>query len=194
MAASSRWWASSMPRLRARETGEAAMNRRGALAAAGIAALAATASRPAEAASPETRRPSFVETDDGASLFYTDWGTGKPVLFTHPWGLSAEIWEYQLTELVDEGLRCVAYDRRGHGRSTDPGRGYDYDRLADDLAMVINQLDLRDITLVGYSMGNGEAVRYLQRHGRTRIARLVMISTVSPRSESNFLPLIAALK
>ncbi|MBL6615462.1 MAG: alpha/beta hydrolase [Reyranella sp.] len=170
------------------------MNRRDALAAAGVAALAAAASRPADAATPEARRPSFVDTDDGASLFYTDWGMGKPVLFTHPWGLSAEIWEYQLTELVDEGLRCVAYDRRGHGRSTDPGRGYDYDRLADDLAAVTNQLDLRDVTLVGYSMGNGEAVRYLQRHGSTRIARLVMVSPVGPRSESNFLPLIAAMK
>jgi pimeloyl-ACP methyl ester carboxylesterase len=116
------------------------------------------------------------------------------VLFTHPWSLSAEIWEYQLTGLVDEGLRCVAYDRRGHGRSTDPGRGYDYDRLADDLAAVIDQLDLRDVTLVGYSMGNGEAVRYLQRHGSARISRLVMVSTVPPHSESNLLPLIAALR
>ena len=170
------------------------MKRRSALAAAGIAAVAAAASRSVAAATPDLRRPSFIDTDDGASLFYTDWGTGKPVLFTHPWALSGEIWEYQLTALVDEGLRCVAYDRRGHGRSSDPGRGYDYDRLADDLAAVINQLDLRDVTLVGYSMGNGEAVRYLQRHGSTRIARLVMVSTVSPRSESNFLPLVAALK
>lgn len=170
------------------------MNRRDALAATGLAALAGTAGRAADAAAPEARRPSFVDTDDGASLFYIDWGAGTPVLFTHPWSLSAEIWEYQLTDLVDEGVRCVAYDRRGHGRSTDPGRGYDYDRLADDLAAVIDQLDLRDVTLVGYSMGNGEAVRYLQRHGSARIARLVMVSTVSPRSESNFLPLIAALK
>jgi pimeloyl-ACP methyl ester carboxylesterase len=170
------------------------MNRRSALAAAGIAAFAAAATRPADAATPEARRPSFVDTDDGASLFYTDWGTGKPVLFTHPWSLSAEIWEYQLTELVDEGLRCVAYDRRGHGRSTDPGRGYDYDRLADDLAAVINQLDLKDVTLVGYSMGNGEAVRYLQRHGSARVSRLVMVSTVSPRTETNFLPFIGAVK
>ena len=170
------------------------MNRRSALAGAGIAALAAAATRPADAATPEARRPSFVETDDGASLFYTDWGTGKPVLFTHPWSLSAEIWEYQLTGLVDEGLRCVAYDRRGHGRSTDPGRGYDYDRLADDLAAVIDELDLKDVTLVGYSMGNGEAVRYLKRHGSTRVSRLVMVSTVPPRSDSNLLPLVAGLK
>src|SRR5512138_1914074 len=170
------------------------MNRRGALAAAGIAALAAAANRPANAATPEARRPSFVDTDDGASLFYTDWGTGKPVLFTHPWGLSAEIWEYQLTELVDEGLRRVAYDRRGHGRSSDPGRGYDYDRLADDLAAIIDRLDLHDVTLVGFSMGNGEAVRYLSRHGSSRIARLVMVSTIPPQASGNYDAFISALK
>ena len=96
-------------------------------------------------------------------------------------GLNTDIWEYQLVELADQGLRCVAYDRRGHGRSSDPGRGYDYDRLADDLAAVIDQLDLRDVTLVAHSMGNGEAVRYLKRHGSGRIARLVMLSTVPPQ-------------
>ena len=130
-------------------------------------------------------RASFVETRDGASLFYNDWGDGKPVVFTHAWGLNADIWEYQLTELVDQGLRCIAYDRRGHGRSTDPGRGYDYDTLADDLAALIDQLDLRDVTLVGFSMGNGEAVRYLSRHGSGRIARLLMVSTVAPRTDSS---------
>ena len=117
------------------------MDRRSAttsFAAATAAALVAAGSRPATARSPERARPSFIETDDGASLFHLDWGTGKPVLFTHAWGLNADIWEYQLVELVDQGLRCVAYDRRGHGRSSDPGRGYDYDRLADDLAAVIN--------------------------------------------------------
>jgi non-heme chloroperoxidase len=149
------------------------------LAAAAVAALV-TGSRPTEAQNPGRARPSFIETDDGASLFHVDWGTGKPVLFTHAWGLNADIWEYQLVELVDQGLRCVAYDRRGHGRSSDPGRGYDYDRLADDLAAVINQLDLTDVTLVAHSMGNGEAVRYLRRHGSARIARLVMLSTVPP--------------
>ena len=116
------------------------------------------------------------------------------MVFTHAWGLNADIWEYQLVELVDQGLRCVAYDRRGHGRSSDPGRGYDYDRLADDLAAVINQLDLTDVTLVAHSMGNGEAVRYLRRHGGARIARLVMLSTIPPQSTSDFSPLIAGLK
>ena len=171
------------------------------LAAAAVAALAAAGGRSVDAKTPETRempsgpRPSFVETDDGASLFYVDWGAGKPVLFTHAWGLNGDIWEYQLTELVDRGLRCIAYDRRGHGRSTDPGRGYDYDRLADDLAALIDQLDLVDVTLVGFSMGNGEAVRYLQRHGSARIARLLMVSTIPPQSDGSlFNGMIAALK
>ena len=163
------------------------------LAAAAVAALV-TGTRPTEAQNPGRARPSFIETDDGASLFHVDWGTGKPVLFTHAWGLNADIWEYQLVELADQGLRCVAYDRRGHGRSSDPGRGYDYDRLADDLAAVINQLDLTDVTLVAHSMGNGEAVRYLHRHGSARIARLVMLSTIPPQSTSDFSPLIAGLK
>jgi non-heme chloroperoxidase len=163
------------------------------LAAAAVAALV-SGSRSTEAQSPGRARPSFIEIDDGANLFHVDWGTGKPVLFTHAWGLNADIWEYQLVELVDQGLRCVAYDRRGHGRSSDPGRGYDYDRLADDLAAVINQLDLSDVTLVAHSMGNGEAVRYLRRHGSARIARLVMLSTIPPQSTSDFSPLIAGLK
>jgi non-heme chloroperoxidase len=163
------------------------------LAAVAVAALVG-GSLPTEAQSPGRARPSFIETDDGASLFHVDWGTGNPVLFTHAWGLNADIWEYQLVELVDQGLRCVAYDRRGHGRSSDPGRGYDYDRLADDLAAVINQLDLTDVTLVAHSMGNGEAVRYLHRHGSARIARLVMLSTIPPQSTSDFSPLIAGLK
>jgi len=175
------------------------MDRRTVATSLAAVALASTAGGAATARA-ETKtpaagaRPSFVETDDGASLFYLDWGTGKPVLFTHAWALNADIWEYQLTGLVDQGLRCVAYDRRGHGRSSDPGRGYDYDRLADDLAAVIDRLDLHDVTLVGFSMGNGEAVRYLSRHGSSRIARLVMVSTIPPQSGGGFDAFIAALK
>src|SRR5882757_4591147 len=170
------------------------------LAAAAVSAViaaggsAAAGRNPERPKTPRAARPSFVETDDGASLFYNDWGAGQPVLFTHAWGLNADIWEYQLTELADQGLRCIAYDRRGHGRSTDPGHGYDYDRLADDLAAVINQLDLSDVTLVGFSMGNGEALRYLQRHGSARIARLLMVSTIPPQTDSNFSAFIAGLK
>ena len=168
-----------------------AMNRRDATKSAAVIAAAAlvAGSKVAMADTPDApravARPSFVETRDGASLFYNDWGAGKPVVFTHAWGLNADIWEYQLTELADQGLRCVAYDRRGHGRSTDPGRGYDFDTLADDLAAVIEHLDLRDATLVGFSMGNGEAARYLSRHGSGRIARLVMVSTMGPQTDGS---------
>lgn len=122
----------------------------------------------------------FVEAEDGALLFHRDWGAGKPVLFLSGWALSSEMWGYQMLDLVDNGLRCVAYDRRGHGRSSDPGRGYDYDTLADDLAAVLEQLDLREVTLVGHSMSGGEIARYLARHGDRRIARAVFLAPTTP--------------
>jgi non-heme chloroperoxidase len=124
----------------------------------------------------------FIQTRDGIGLFHLDWGDGPPVMFQHAWALNADIWEYQMGALVERGLRCVAYDRRGHGRSADPGGGYDFDTLADDLAAVLDQLDLRGVTLVGHSMGCGEMVRYLSRHGSARVARLVMVSGVGPTS------------
>jgi non-heme chloroperoxidase len=180
------------------------MNRRDvvrstAIAATGAAVIAmsvqSNAGEPAKAVASKRQAGPFITTGDGASIFFNDWGQGKPVVFTHAWGLNADIWEYQLTELVDQGLRCVAYDRRGHGRSSDPGHGYDYDTLADDLAAVIERLDLHDITLVGFSMGNGEAVRYLSRHGTDRIARLLMVSTVGPQTDGSFLgTFVTALK
>jgi non-heme chloroperoxidase len=138
---------------------------------------------------------SFVETRDGASLFYNDWGSGKPIVFSHAWGLNADIWEYQLTELSDQGFRCIAYDRRGHGRSSDPGRGYDYDTLSDDLAAIIERLDLTEVTLVGFSMGSGEVARYLKRHGSGRIARTMLVSVVPLKPRAALFPgFIAALK
>jgi non-heme chloroperoxidase len=137
--------------------------------------MAAPAPAPARGGLP------FIETADGASLFFNDWGSGKPIVFSHAWGLNADIWEYQLTELADQGFRCVAYDRRGHGRSPDPGRGYDYDTLSNDLAVLLEELDLHDVTLVGFSMGSGEVARYLSRHGAGRIARIALVSPVSPR-------------
>jgi pimeloyl-ACP methyl ester carboxylesterase len=147
----------------------------------------------------------FVEARDGTRLYTLDWGTGKPVVFLHAWGLNAGIWEYQMTELVDRGLRCVAYDRRGHGRTSDPGRGYDFDTLADDLAIVLDRLDLHDVTLVGHSMGGGEVARYLARHGTRRITRALLTSAVTPivgrrpdnpegSDPSNLEAFIAALK
>lgn len=133
-------------------------------------------------------RISYIETSDGASLFYNDWGAGRPVVFSHAWGLNADIWEYQLTELTDQGLRCIAYDRRGHGRSSDPGRGYDYDTLSDDLAAIIERLDLADVTLVGFSMGSGEVARYLSRHGSSRIARIVLVGAMAPKPDGGLFP------
>ena len=151
-------------------------------AAAGVGA--ARSEQPASTRSTgtrERRRPgTFIEADDGTRLFCRDWGSGAPVIFCHPWGLNADIWEYQAIELSEQGLRCIAYDRRGHGRSDDPGRGYDYDTLAGDLAALIEQRDLRNVTLVGYSMGSGEVVRYVSRYGAHRVARAVFVSPVAP--------------
>lgn len=146
------------------------------------AAAAATpaSGAPAAAAGGRARATSFIEMEDGVSLFHLDWGSGAPVVFTHAWALNADLWEYPMIALSERGLRCVAYDRRGHGRSCDPGRGYDFDTLADDLARVIAALDLRGVTLVGHSMGCGEIARYLSRHGAERIARAVLVSTVTP--------------
>ncbi len=117
-------------------------------------------------------------------------------MFCHPWGLNADIWEYQLNELTEQGLRCISYDRRGHGRSEDPGRGYDFDTLAGDLAALIQKLDLRDITLVGYSMGSGEIIRYVSRHGAGRVARILLTSPSPPAPGSREISdsIVAALK
>jgi non-heme chloroperoxidase len=122
----------------------------------------------------------FVRTADDVSLFFRDWGEGEPVVFCAAWALSGIAWQYQMIGVVDSGRRAVAYDRRGHGRSDDPGRGYDYDTLADDLASVLEYLDLQDVTLVAHSMGSGEAVRYLTRHSDGRVARLMLLAPTTP--------------
>jgi non-heme chloroperoxidase len=122
----------------------------------------------------------FIETGDGTGLFYKDWGTGEPVLFVHGWTLGAGMWEYQMTPLAAQGLRCIAYDLRGSGRSEQPGHGYDPDTLAGDLAAVIQQLDLQQVTLVGHSMGSAQIVRYLSRHHTGRVARVALVATTLP--------------
>ena len=122
----------------------------------------------------------FVQTHHHVSLFFRDWGEGGPVVFCAAWALSSIAWQYQMISVVDSGRRAVAYDRRGHGRSDDPGRDYDYDTLADDLARVLEHLDLRDVTLIAHSMGSGEAVRYLTRHHDRRVARLVLLAPTTP--------------
>jgi non-heme chloroperoxidase len=122
----------------------------------------------------------FIETGDGTHLFYKDWGTGEPVLFVHGWVLGADMWEYQMTRLAAQGLRCIAYDLRGSGRSDQPGHGYDPDSLAGDLAAVLQQLDLHGVTLVGHSMGSAQIVRYLSRCHADRVARVVFVATTLP--------------
>jgi non-heme chloroperoxidase len=122
----------------------------------------------------------FISTSDNTNLFYTDWAAGDPVVFVHAWALNSDMWAYQIPDLVGAGLRCVAYDRRGHGRSDVPGQGYDYDTFADDLATVLEHLDLDDVTLVGYSAGCGDVVRYVTRHGDDRVARAILIAPTLP--------------
>lgn len=121
-----------------------------------------------------------TKTREEIKLAYSDYGKGKPVILIHGWPLSREMWEYQLNDLVNAGLRVIKYDRRGFGKSSKPWDGYDYDSLADDLKAIIDQLNLNDVTLVGFSMGGGEVARYLQRHGSDRVSRIVLISSVLP--------------
>ncbi len=121
-----------------------------------------------------------IRSPDGVGLFHRDWGDGPPVVFVASWSLPSDSWAYQMLALSEAGFRCVAYDRRGHGRSDDPGRGFDFDTLAGDLAAVMEALDLRGATLVGFSMGTGEIVRYLTRHGVGRVTRVVLIGTTTP--------------
>ncbi|MDP3419209.1 alpha/beta fold hydrolase [Falsiroseomonas sp.] len=122
----------------------------------------------------------MIRTRDGVALFHRDIGQGPPVLFLASWSLPSDSWFPQMQAMVTAGLRAVAYDRRGHGRSDDPGRGWDYDTLADDLADVLAARDLRGVTLVAMSGAAGEAVRYLTRHGRGRVARLALLGPATP--------------
>ena len=128
---------------------------------------------------------SFIKSKSDASgnvvkLFYEDLGAGKPVVFIHGWPHNHEMWEYQLAELPKHGLRCIAYDRRGFGKSDRPWAQYDYDTLAEDLKAVLEQLDLTNVTLVGFSMGGGEIARYIGKYGTERVEKVVLISSVTP--------------
>jgi pimeloyl-ACP methyl ester carboxylesterase len=140
----------------------------------------ALAGRPRSRTSAARRNGPYVETADGAQLFFRDWGEGPALLFLSGWTLPSDIWAYQMTPLSEAGFRCVAYDRRGHGRSSDPGRGYDYDTLANDLGAVLEALDLREVTVVAHSMAGGEVVRRLSLGGPRRIARVALVGTTLP--------------
>ncbi|MFI6170756.1 alpha/beta fold hydrolase [Nocardia sp. NPDC051052] len=125
----------------------------------------------------------YCTATDGTELAYEDYGTGTPLVFLASWALNADMWEYQVPYFLAHGYRCVLLDRRGHGRSDRPSSGYDADTRAGDVAAVIDHLDLRDLTLVAHSAGGGEAVRYLARHGRDRVAGLVLLATTLPYLE-----------
>jgi non-heme chloroperoxidase len=129
-----------------------------------------------------------IVSTDGVELAYRDWGSGPPIVFVHGFAMGAATWDHQLHFFASKGMRCIAYDKRGHGGSDKPWDDYGYDRLADDLAAVIDQLDLQDAILVGHSMGAAEIVNYLLRHGSSRVAKIVLASAALPcvlRAEDN---------
>jgi non-heme chloroperoxidase len=121
-----------------------------------------------------------IKAKDGAQIFYKDWGTGQPVVFSHGWPLNADAWDEQLYLFASKGYRAIAHDRRGHGRSTQTSTGNDMDTYADDLAALVRELDLKDVIHIGHSTGGGEVARYIGRHGTQRVAKAVLVDAVPP--------------
>ena len=129
-----------------------------------------------------------LTTKDGTEIYYKDWGEGQPVIFSHGWPLSADAWDSQMFFLASNGYRCIAHDRRGHGRSSQPSNGNDMDTYADDLAELFESLDLKGVTMIGHSAGGGEVARYIGRHGTGRVAKAVLVGAVTPlmlKTEAN---------
>jgi non-heme chloroperoxidase len=155
-----------------------------AVAAGATSALALPRRASAQSANAKNRAAT-VRTRDGATLFVKDWGSGPPVVLTHAWPLSSDCWDQHAIALVAGGFRVIAYDRRGFGRSSQPDGGYDYNTYADDLADVIKATSARDVTLVGFSMGGGEIVRYLSRHGGRQVVKVGLVATVVPGLAKN---------
>src|SRR5687767_2582328 len=117
---------------------------------------------------------STITTEDGTQIYYKDWGQGRPVVLSHGWPLTADSWEDQMVFLAERGYRVIAHDRRGHGRSSQPWSGNDMDTFADDLAQLVEKLDLENVALVGFSMGGGEVARYIGRHGTQHVAKAAL--------------------
>lgn len=130
--------------------------------------------------SAQAPRGNMITTKDGTQLYYKDWGSGPAVVFSHGWPLNADAWEDQMMFLASNGYRCIAHDRRGHGRSSQPWNGNDMDTYADDLAAVVTALDIKGAMHVGHSTGGGEVARYISRHGTARVSKAVLISSVTP--------------
>ncbi len=129
-----------------------------------------------------------ITTQDDTEIYYKDWGEGQPVVFSHGWPLNGDAWQSQMVFLAQNGYRTIAHDRRGHGRSSQPSGGNDMDTYADDLAALIEALDLNDVVLVGHSTGGGEVTRYIGRHGTSRVAKAVLVSAIPPlmlKTEAN---------
>lgn len=159
------------------------MNRR--ILLTSFAAAGAAAASTASGAPPAMGRSGQAACGGGESLFVQDLGQGRPVVFVHGWSMSSAFWEYQTEALVRRGLRCIAYDQRGCGRSSPAATGYDFDTLADDLEAVLRSRDLHHVVLVGHSMGTGEIARYLSRHGTGRIARVALVSCTTPAPDGS---------
>ena len=123
---------------------------------------------------------STITTKDGTQIYYKDWGSGQPAVFSHGWPLSSDSWESQILFMASNGYRCIAHDRRGHGRSSQPWNGNEMDTYADDLSELIEKLDLKDVSLIGFSAGGGEVARYIGRRGTKRLAKAALISAVPP--------------
>ena len=151
-------------------------------AAAAVTPAISTAQKVPESFTPNRGKHSMdtITTKDGVSIYYKDWGAGQPIVFSHGWPLSADDWDTQMMFFLNQGYRVIAHDRRGHGRSTQTGEGHDMDHYADDLAVLTTHLNLKNAIHVGHSTGGGEVAHYIARHGESRVAKAVLISSVPP--------------